>query len=206
MTEKNELEPDEVASLSSKAKWLEKELNILGQSIGSRSQVLQTYVAFLKSSEEVQLPVCSPWSTRWPLPSSYILWGWEPWWVVPYSPPRCMYSLIGPWFTKAPYKTKAASCFTKTQYKYVCVDTHTNKQRGCVRILFTLAHTHLHYPKYSTKLFKNKSSSNPWWERYREVFVFWIFIAKNIPPWFLVQFLLPWPTLAPGSVGLGLKP
>ncbi|XP_059559928.1 coiled-coil domain-containing protein 141 [Myotis daubentonii] len=53
MTEKNEFEPDEVASLSSKAKWLEEELNILGQSIGSRSQVLQTYVAFLKSSEEV---------------------------------------------------------------------------------------------------------------------------------------------------------
>ncbi|XP_034863517.1 coiled-coil domain-containing protein 141 isoform X3 [Mirounga leonina] len=54
MTEKNEFEPDEVALLSSKAKWLEEELKILGQSIGSRSQVLQTYVAFLKSSEEVQ--------------------------------------------------------------------------------------------------------------------------------------------------------
>lgn len=53
MTEKNEFEPDEVASLSSKAKWLEEELNTLGQSIGSRSRVLQTYVAFLKSSEEV---------------------------------------------------------------------------------------------------------------------------------------------------------
>lgn len=53
MTEKNEFEPDEVASLSSKAKWLGEELNILGQSIISRSQVLQTYVAFLKSSEEV---------------------------------------------------------------------------------------------------------------------------------------------------------
>ncbi|XP_016066209.1 PREDICTED: coiled-coil domain-containing protein 141 [Miniopterus natalensis] len=54
MTEKNEFEPDEVASLSSKAKWLKEELNLLGQSIGSRSQVLQTYVAFLKSSEEVE--------------------------------------------------------------------------------------------------------------------------------------------------------
>ncbi|XP_045662177.1 coiled-coil domain-containing protein 141 isoform X2 [Ursus americanus] len=54
MTEKNEFEPDEVALLSSKAKWLEEELKILGQSIGSRSQVLQSYVAFLKSSEEVQ--------------------------------------------------------------------------------------------------------------------------------------------------------
>ncbi|KAJ8788618.1 hypothetical protein J1605_005349 [Eschrichtius robustus] len=54
LTEKNDFEPDEVASLSSKAKWLEEELNILGQSISSRSQVLQTYVAFLKSSEEVQ--------------------------------------------------------------------------------------------------------------------------------------------------------
>lgn len=54
MTEKNEFEPDEVASLSSKAKWLEEELNTLGQSMGSRSRVLQTYVAFLKSSEEVQ--------------------------------------------------------------------------------------------------------------------------------------------------------
>ncbi|XP_036110653.1 coiled-coil domain-containing protein 141 [Molossus molossus] len=54
VTEKNEFEPDEVASLSSKAKWLEEELNILGQSISSRSQVLQTYVSFLKSSEEVE--------------------------------------------------------------------------------------------------------------------------------------------------------
>ncbi|XP_062944637.1 coiled-coil domain-containing protein 141 isoform X2 [Cynocephalus volans] len=54
MTEKNEFEPDGVASLSSKAKLLEEELNILGQSIGSRSQVLQTYVAFLKSSKEVE--------------------------------------------------------------------------------------------------------------------------------------------------------
>ncbi|KAM5326428.1 coiled-coil domain-containing protein 141 isoform 2-T2 [Glossophaga mutica] len=54
MTEKNEFEPDEVASLSSKAKWLEAELNILGQSISSRSQILQTYVAFLKSSEEAE--------------------------------------------------------------------------------------------------------------------------------------------------------
>ncbi|XP_059784210.1 coiled-coil domain-containing protein 141 isoform X2 [Balaenoptera ricei] len=54
LTEKNDFEPDEVASLSSKAKWLEEELNILGQSISSRSQVLQTSVAFLKSSEEVE--------------------------------------------------------------------------------------------------------------------------------------------------------
>lgn len=54
MTEKNEFEPDEVALLFSKAKWLEEELNVLGQSISSRSQVLQTYVAFLKSSEEVR--------------------------------------------------------------------------------------------------------------------------------------------------------
>ncbi|XP_036985950.2 coiled-coil domain-containing protein 141 isoform X2 [Artibeus jamaicensis] len=54
MTEKNEFEPDEVASLSSKAKWLAEELNILSQSISSRSQVLQTFVAFLKSSEEAE--------------------------------------------------------------------------------------------------------------------------------------------------------
>uniref|UniRef100_A0A8C9BDT0 Coiled-coil domain containing 141 n=1 Tax=Phocoena sinus TaxID=42100 RepID=A0A8C9BDT0_PHOSS len=54
LTEKNDFELDEVASLSSKAKWLEEELNILGQSLSSRSQVLQTYVAFLKSSEEVE--------------------------------------------------------------------------------------------------------------------------------------------------------
>nr|XP_058909574.1 coiled-coil domain-containing protein 141 isoform X7 [Kogia breviceps] len=54
LTEKNDFEPDEVVSLSSKAKWLEEELNILGQSLSSRSQVLQTYVAFLKSSEEVE--------------------------------------------------------------------------------------------------------------------------------------------------------
>ncbi|XP_077632478.1 coiled-coil domain-containing protein 141 [Crocuta crocuta] len=54
MTEKNEFEPDEVALLSSKAKWLEEELKIHGQTITSRSQVLQTYVAFLKSSEEAE--------------------------------------------------------------------------------------------------------------------------------------------------------
>uniref|UniRef100_A0A8D2DH75 Coiled-coil domain-containing protein 141 n=1 Tax=Sciurus vulgaris TaxID=55149 RepID=A0A8D2DH75_SCIVU len=54
MLEKNEFEPDEVASLSFKAQWLEEELNILGQSITSRSKVLQTYVAFIKSSEEVE--------------------------------------------------------------------------------------------------------------------------------------------------------
>ena len=54
MTEKHDFELDELASLSSKAKWLEEELNIFGQSINSRSRVLQTYVAFLKSSEEVQ--------------------------------------------------------------------------------------------------------------------------------------------------------
>ncbi|XP_043750478.1 coiled-coil domain-containing protein 141 isoform X2 [Cervus elaphus] len=54
LTEKHDFELDELASLSSKAKWLEEELNILGQSINSRSQVLQTYVAFLKSSEEVE--------------------------------------------------------------------------------------------------------------------------------------------------------
>ncbi|XP_054555865.1 coiled-coil domain-containing protein 141 isoform X1 [Talpa occidentalis] len=54
MTEINEFEPDEVASLSSKARWLREELNILGQSIDFRSQLLQTYMAFLKSSEEVE--------------------------------------------------------------------------------------------------------------------------------------------------------
>uniref|UniRef100_F1RZC6 Coiled-coil domain-containing protein 141 n=1 Tax=Sus scrofa TaxID=9823 RepID=F1RZC6_PIG len=54
LTETNDFEPDEVSLLSSKAKWLEEELNILGQSISSRSQVLQTYVAFLKSSEEAE--------------------------------------------------------------------------------------------------------------------------------------------------------
>ncbi|XP_012641300.2 coiled-coil domain-containing protein 141 isoform X2 [Microcebus murinus] len=55
MTEKNEFEPNEVASLSSKIKWLEEELNIFGQSISSRSRVLHTCVAFLKSSEEVEV-------------------------------------------------------------------------------------------------------------------------------------------------------
>ncbi|XP_016008041.2 coiled-coil domain-containing protein 141 isoform X2 [Rousettus aegyptiacus] len=54
MKEENELESDEVASLSSKAKWLAEKLSILGQRISSRSQVLQTYVAFLKLSEEVK--------------------------------------------------------------------------------------------------------------------------------------------------------
>uniref|UniRef100_A0A2K5DSA5 Coiled-coil domain containing 141 n=1 Tax=Aotus nancymaae TaxID=37293 RepID=A0A2K5DSA5_AOTNA len=55
MMEKNEFESDEMASLSSKARWLAEELNQLGQSIDSRTQVLQTYVAFLKSSEEVDM-------------------------------------------------------------------------------------------------------------------------------------------------------
>ncbi|XP_040601609.1 coiled-coil domain-containing protein 141 isoform X2 [Mesocricetus auratus] len=54
MTEKNELELSEVALLSFKAKWLEEELNTLGRIINYRSQVLQTYVAFRKSSEEVE--------------------------------------------------------------------------------------------------------------------------------------------------------
>lgn len=88
MTEKNEFEPDEVASLSSKAKWLKEELNLLGQSIGSRSQVLQTYVAFLKSSEEVRYLRVGLYRQGGPCPSS------------------CTYSLIGPLLTKAPYKTK----------------------------------------------------------------------------------------------------
>ncbi|XP_078183449.1 coiled-coil domain-containing protein 141 isoform X2 [Callithrix jacchus] len=55
MMEKNEFEPDEMASLSSKARWLSEELTQLGQSIDSRSKVLQTHVAFLKSSEEVDM-------------------------------------------------------------------------------------------------------------------------------------------------------
>ncbi|XP_006879016.1 PREDICTED: coiled-coil domain-containing protein 141 [Elephantulus edwardii] len=54
MTEINECVPDEVASLSSKTKWLEEELKIIGQRIGFRSQVMRTHVTFLKSSEEVE--------------------------------------------------------------------------------------------------------------------------------------------------------
>ncbi|KAI2525990.1 coiled-coil domain containing 141, partial [Homo sapiens] len=55
MMEKNEFVSDEMVSLSSKARWLAEELNLFGQSIDYRSQVLQTYVAFLKSSEEVEM-------------------------------------------------------------------------------------------------------------------------------------------------------
>uniref|UniRef100_A0A2K5ZC38 Coiled-coil domain containing 141 n=2 Tax=Mandrillus leucophaeus TaxID=9568 RepID=A0A2K5ZC38_MANLE len=55
MMEKNEFESDEMVSLSSKARWLAEELNLFGQSIDYRSQVLQTYVAFLRSSEEVEM-------------------------------------------------------------------------------------------------------------------------------------------------------
>ncbi|XP_031226604.1 coiled-coil domain-containing protein 141 isoform X3 [Mastomys coucha] len=54
MTEKNELELNEVALLPLRVKWLEEELNTLGRSISYRSQVLQTYMAFRKSSEEVE--------------------------------------------------------------------------------------------------------------------------------------------------------
>lgn len=57
MTEKNELELNEVALLPLKVKWLEEELNTLGRSISFRSQVLQTYMAFRKSSEEVRCNV-----------------------------------------------------------------------------------------------------------------------------------------------------
>lgn len=53
MTEKNELELNEVALLPLKVKWLEEELSTLGRSISCRSRILQTYVAFRKSSEEV---------------------------------------------------------------------------------------------------------------------------------------------------------
>lgn len=53
MTEKNEFGLSEVALLSFKMKWLEEELNTLGRRISYRSQVLQAYVAFRKSSEEV---------------------------------------------------------------------------------------------------------------------------------------------------------
>ncbi|XP_052580379.1 coiled-coil domain-containing protein 141 isoform X3 [Peromyscus californicus insignis] len=54
MTEKNELGLNEVALLSFQMKWLEEELNTLGRRISYRSRVLQTYVAFRKSSEEVK--------------------------------------------------------------------------------------------------------------------------------------------------------
>ncbi|XP_076425859.1 coiled-coil domain-containing protein 141 isoform X3 [Peromyscus maniculatus bairdii] len=54
MTEKNEFGLSEVALLSFKMKWLEEELNTLGRRISYRSQVLQAYVAFRKSSEEVK--------------------------------------------------------------------------------------------------------------------------------------------------------
>lgn len=54
MTDKNEFELDGMASLSSKANWLKEELHIFSQSIVFRSQLLQAYVTFLKSSKEVQ--------------------------------------------------------------------------------------------------------------------------------------------------------
>ncbi|XP_028618866.1 coiled-coil domain-containing protein 141 [Grammomys surdaster] len=54
MTEKNELELNEVVLLPLKVKWLEAELNVLGRSISYRSRVLQTSMAFRKSSEEVE--------------------------------------------------------------------------------------------------------------------------------------------------------
>lgn len=109
MTEKSEFEPDEVALLFSKAKWLEEELNILGQSIGSRSQVLQTYVAFLKSSEEVRYQCAGKVASHLHqqggfCPSSCFLWGWKPREVILCPPPQGLYSLIGPSFTKASYK------------------------------------------------------------------------------------------------------
>lgn len=53
MTEKNELELNEVALLPFKVKRLEEELSTLSRSVSYRSQVLQTYIAFRKSSEEV---------------------------------------------------------------------------------------------------------------------------------------------------------
>lgn len=53
-TEKNELELNEVALLPFKVKRLEEELSTLSRSVSYRSQVLQTYIAFRKSSEEVE--------------------------------------------------------------------------------------------------------------------------------------------------------
>ncbi|XP_040853863.1 coiled-coil domain-containing protein 141-like [Ochotona curzoniae] len=54
MTDKNEFELDGMASLSSNANWLKEELHIFSQSIVFRSQLLQAYVTFLKSSKEVE--------------------------------------------------------------------------------------------------------------------------------------------------------
>ncbi|XP_054977674.1 coiled-coil domain-containing protein 141 [Sorex araneus] len=54
MKERNEFELDEVTSLSSNVNQLEQELNTLNQIISFRSKVLQTFVAFLKSSDEVE--------------------------------------------------------------------------------------------------------------------------------------------------------
>ncbi|XP_060033620.1 coiled-coil domain-containing protein 141 isoform X2 [Erinaceus europaeus] len=54
VAEKNEFECDEVASLSSKVRLLEEELNVLDQSMGFRTRILKTYVAFLKSAEEAK--------------------------------------------------------------------------------------------------------------------------------------------------------
>ncbi|XP_038607269.1 coiled-coil domain-containing protein 141 [Tachyglossus aculeatus] len=54
MKEKDELEPVEVDSLSGKADLLLRDLKILGRNIGSKLQILQIYVSFLKSSQEVE--------------------------------------------------------------------------------------------------------------------------------------------------------
>lgn len=73
MAEKNELELDEGALLSFKAKCLEEELSTLGRSISYRSRVLQTYVAFRKSSEEVWCNV-DPLQQDGLCPSFCFLW------------------------------------------------------------------------------------------------------------------------------------
>ncbi|XP_072468614.1 coiled-coil domain-containing protein 141 isoform X2 [Notamacropus eugenii] len=54
MEEEDTFEPAEEASLSTKAALIKEELDILVRNITSKVQVLQTHVAFLKSSEKVE--------------------------------------------------------------------------------------------------------------------------------------------------------
>lgn len=53
--EMEEFEPAQVAAFSSRTDFLNEELKKIEKHIGSKLEILETYVAFLKSAMEVQI-------------------------------------------------------------------------------------------------------------------------------------------------------
>lgn len=50
-----EFEPEQVAAFSNRADFLNEELKKIEKNISSKVEILETYVAFLKSAMEVQI-------------------------------------------------------------------------------------------------------------------------------------------------------